>query len=201
MHTHPKDQPISYTWLAMNKPGDTITTRRDPEGRKTVYEFLPHHVGLKVEAVGRLDRATTGLLLFSDDSKLSQALLNPESEIPRTYQVVTNHPLPDHALTALAQGLILADGTLCAPVQAQTAETPAPGRSYRFTLREGKYREVRKIVMHFGCKVRGLHRLSFAGIELEGIKPGTVRNLREDEITRLHRMIKTRNPVAFKTLR
>jgi 23S rRNA pseudouridine2605 synthase len=183
----PRVDEKSFLWLAFNKPADTITTRRDPQGRRTVYEFLPQDLPPRVEAVGRLDRASTGLLLFTNDSKLSQALLNPQNRIPRVYQVVTNFPLPAEAQAKLAAGLTLADGTRLGSIQIKPLDTPAPGRSYQFTLYEGKYREIRKVVMVFNCRVRGLHRLSFAGIELGDLRGGAVRRLTPQEILGLKR--------------
>ncbi len=175
----------------MHKPADVVTSRKDPFGRQTVYDLLPSGLP-RLESVGRLDRATTGLLLFSNDFQTSQALLNPENEISRVYQVVTNHPLPPHALTLLRQGLILTDGTLCLPVKVHPLAAPAPGRSYVFTLREGKHREVRRLVMHFGYRIRGLHRQQFGPISLVGMKPGQVRRLLDAEIQLLHQALPSR---------
>jgi 23S rRNA pseudouridine2605 synthase len=175
-------------WLALNKPAEVLTTRRDPAGRRTVYDFIPPGLP-RVEAVGRLDRATTGLLLFTDDFTTSQALLDPEYEIPRTYQVVTDAPLPATALAILAQGAVLADGTLCAPVAVKPLAAPAVGRSYLFTLREGKNREVRRLVEQFGRRVRGLHRRSFGPVDLGDLGSGRTRSLTPVEIDRIHRWV------------
>lgn len=164
-----------------------MTSRRDPLGRRTVYDCLP--AGLpRVEAVGRLDRATTGLLLFSDDFRTAQRLLNPETELPRTYRVVTDRPLPRHARALLAQGLLLADGELLAPARLLPASAPVPGRTYLLTLHEGKNREIRRLAEHFGCRVRSLHRISFGPIRLLDLKLGETRLLREEEIAGLLRM-------------
>lgn len=181
----------TYTWLALHKPADTVTTRHDPEGRRTVYAFLPPGLP-RLEAVGRLDRATTGLLLFTNDFKLGQALLDPEAGLARVYQVVTDAPLPEQARDILSRGVLLADGTFCGPVKIQAAPLPAPERSYHFTLREGKNREVRRLVEHFGRKVRGLHRLSFGPVRIDDLKPGQVRLLSPAEITGLQRSMRMR---------
>ncbi|MCD4812247.1 pseudouridine synthase [bacterium] len=176
-----------YLWLAMNKPAEATTTRKEDWGRRTVYDLLPKGIP-RVEAVGRLDRASTGLLLFTNDFKSAQELLDPENAISRVYQVVTDKPLPQEALTTLSEGLVLKGGTVCLPVKVRKSNTPASGRSYLFTLREGKYREVRRLVMHFGRKVRGLHRLSFGPVLLDQIKSGQVRPLALWEVSRLLKM-------------
>ncbi|MCK5242562.1 rRNA pseudouridine synthase [bacterium] len=178
-----------FLWLAMNKPAEATTTRKEDMGRRTVYDLLPPNLP-RVESVGRLDRATTGLLLFTNEFKLGQALLNPENEIPRVYRVVTNRPLPEQALPTLRQGVLLQGGTICQPIKIQKNNFPTPGRSYVFTLQEGKYREVRRLVMHFGRTVRGLHRLTFGPIELGNLKPGQVRRLPDWEINKIRKMIK-----------
>jgi len=176
-------------WLAFNKPATLLTTRRDPQGRPTVYDRLPSEYSV-LEAVGRLDAATTGLLLFTDDGRASQALLNPCHEIPRVYQVVTDQPLPPAALAALKQGVFLGDGTFCQPVQVAPLPGPAPGRSYRLTLQEGKNREVRRLVQHFQRRVRGLHRLQFGPVSLSGLRSGAVRLLTPGEVRRLYRELR-----------
>jgi 23S rRNA pseudouridine2605 synthase len=198
-HSEPKNRPKSvrnssnrsysseFIWLVMNKPTEATTTRKEDMGRRTVYDVLPQDLP-RVEAVGRLDRATTGLLLFTNDFKLGQALLNPANEIPRVYQVVTNYPLPEDALPALRQGIVLKGETVCQPIKIRKSALPRPGRSYIFTLKEGKYREVRRLVMHFKKKVRGLHRLTFGPIELGSLKSGEIRRLEVWEINEIRKM-------------
>jgi 23S rRNA pseudouridine2605 synthase len=180
--------PYPFIWLALNKPGDVITTRNDPQGRKTVYEFLPQDLP-RVEAVGRLDRASTGLLLFTNDFKLSQKLLDPENEVPRTYQVVTDAALPENALRGLREGVTLEDGTSYQSVRWEKIPGPAAGRSYRFILHEGKNREIRKLIEYFGRRVRGLHRLDFGPVLLGDLRCGKTRLLASWEVDRLRKRV------------
>ncbi|MBN1594809.1 rRNA pseudouridine synthase [candidate division FCPU426 bacterium] len=181
-------QAYPFLWLAMNKPAEVTTTRKEDWGRKTVYDLLPPGLP-RVEAVGRLDRATTGLLLFTNDFRLAQKLLDPGNKIPRVYQVVTNKPLPEDIFAAMRRGVTLKGGTACNPFEVQKTGKPADGRSYQFCLREGKYREVRRLVMHWGCKVRGLHRLRFGPISLGTIKSGSTRRLDGREVNQLRKML------------
>jgi len=184
---HSKTQGI---WLALNKPGDVVTTRRDPEGRRTVYDFLPPGLP-RVEAVGRLDRASTGLLLFTNDFALSQKLLDPDTGVPRTYQVVTDAALSKEALRILREGVTLPDGTGYQGVRITALPAPAPGRSYEFVLREGKNREIRRLVESVGRRVRGLHRLEFGPIRLAGLRCGATRELAGWEVAALKKLAKS----------
>lgn len=168
------------TWLLMHKPKGVVASRRDAWGRPTVYDLLP--AGLPaVETVGRLDRETTGLLLFSDDFQLVQRLLLPRSAIPRVYLATTNRPLPAEAVSQLSQGVLLEGKTRCRPVQAELLGE----RRYRFTLFEGKHREVRRLAMHYHRRVTALHRLAFGPISLGELPLGEVRPLTSDEVSAL----------------
>lgn len=168
------------TWLLMHKPKGVVASRRDAWGRPTVYDLLP--AGLPtVETVGRLDRDTTGVLLFSDDFPQVQRLLLPRFAVPRVYLVTTNRPLPDEAIPLLAQGVVLEGRTRCRPVQVE----PRGGNRYQFTLTEGKHREVRRLAMHFHRRVTDLHRLGFGPVFLGGLASGRVRLLMADEVSAL----------------
>ncbi|MEW6516311.1 MAG: pseudouridine synthase [candidate division FCPU426 bacterium] len=164
----------------MHKPRGVVASRRDPWGRSTVYDLLPPGLPT-VETVGRLDRDTTGLLLFSDDFPQVQRLLLPRFSIPRIYLVTTNRPLPPEAFAQLEAGLLLEGRTRCRSVR---AEAIADCR-YRFTLTEGKHREVRRLAMHFHRRVTDLHRLVFGPIHLGDLPPGGVRPLNEVEVAAL----------------
>jgi pseudouridine synthase len=171
-----------WTWLLMHKPKGVVASRRDVWSRPTVYDLLP--AGLPtVETVGRLDRDTTGALLFSDDFQQVQRLLLPRFSVPRVYLVTTNRPLPDEAIPQFTQGVLLEGHTRCRPVRVEAVGE----KCYRFTLTEGKHREVRRLAMHFHRRVTALHRLEFGPVFLGDLPPGKVRPLTDDEVSALEK--------------
>lgn len=172
-------------YLVLNKPRQTVTTLSDPEGRRTVIDLLG---GLpdKVFPVGRLDYNTTGLLLLTNDGELAQALSHPSSGALRVYQVKTQGRVAPDTLDQLRAGVTLDDG-LARPTEVRIAGVTARNTTLQLTLREGKNREVRRMLQAVGHRVGKLVRISFAGISIEGLPPGKWRHLTTRELARLKR--------------
>jgi 23S rRNA pseudouridine2605 synthase len=167
-----------WTLLALHKPRGVVTTRSDPEGRTTVYEFLTGAV--RVVPVGRLDYASSGLLLFTNDTHLADWLTDPATGLIRRYVVTVRGELLDETAKALEAG-VLDRG---APLKAAAIEVLK--RSKREThlvveLTEGKNREIRRMMKSAGHEVTRLKRIAFGGLELGDLAPGKWRTISEQE--------------------
>ncbi len=176
-------QPARRIVLAFHKPRGTVTTRRDEKARRTVFDALPKEFNsvAGLHCVGRLDQATTGLLLLTNDTRLSSWLTDPQSAIVRVYAVTVRGELTETECQRLEQGLESPVGKL----QARKAVLRKASRReshFEIELDEGKNREIRRLCLAVGHEVTALKRLSFGGIYLESLKPGEARELTETEI-------------------
>lgn len=162
-----------------------MTTRSDPEGRPTVFENLPRLRRGRWVAVGRLDFNTSGLLLLTTDGQLAARLMHPGRTVVREYAVRVQGPVNDEALEALTAGVELEDG----PARFETLEYGGGrGRNQWFhvTLREGRYREVRRMWEAVGVTVSRLIRVRFGPIALPSdVSRGRYRELRPGEVRAL----------------
>lgn len=174
------------TWIALYKPAGYVTTRSDPRGRPTVYDLLPDaYHGLF--HVGRLDWASEGLLLLTNQGDVAHRLLHPSFEIERVYDAVVTGELSRAMLARLTEGVELEDG-LARAERAELRSTKRPGQSAaRLVLREGRNREVRRMFAALGFPVKRLVRRRYGPIELGRMKPGEWRVLASGETARLGR--------------
>lgn len=176
--------PRRWIYYALHKPAGFVTTRSDELGRRTVDELIGALRG-RVVPVGRLDRASEGLLLLTNNGELTQRLLHPKYRQPRTYLVWVSPAPTSLILEDIARGVPIGRGERSGPAKAQLVGRRGPVARVRITLREGKNREVRRIFRHFEIKVNALRRIAYAGIDLGDLPTGALRPLRSDEIARL----------------
>jgi 23S rRNA pseudouridine2605 synthase len=166
--------------LMLHKPAGCVTTRADERGRDTVYRYL-EGVAEWVAPVGRLDKDTEGLLLFTNDSRFSNALLDPARGVPRTYLATLDAALSDRQVAAALGGTDIGRGERSTP----TALRQVGATTYEVTLTEGKNREVRRLFEAYGAKVARLVRVRFGPYELGSLEIGRWRALSPDEIAAL----------------
>jgi 23S rRNA pseudouridine2605 synthase len=165
--------------IALNKPRKVLTTRRDPEGRTTVYDLIAD-LDTRVVPVGRLDLASTGLLLMTNDTQLADWLTDPATGIVRRYVVTVRGDLSDTSVQSLTAGIIDRGQHLRAAIRILK-------RSKREThmiveIAEGKNREIRRMLKAAGREVTRLKRVAFGGIELGDLAPGEWRTVSREEI-------------------
>lgn len=172
-----------HVYLAMNKPGGVECSHR-PHHYPSVYRLLPLPlVARGVQAVGRLDQDTTGLLLFSDDGQFIHRFTSPRKNIAKIYEAQTAQTVDDALLCRLRDGVQLHDEP--APVAARSAERIGEC-ALRLSVTEGKYHLVKRMIAAAGNHVEALHRKAVGGFELPGdLPPGGWAYLDEDALTRL----------------
>lgn len=166
-----------------NKPAGLLTTRVDPQGRPTVFDALPPDLP-RVISVGRLDLNSEGLLLFTNDGALARRLEHPSTGLKRRYRVRVRGRVTQDKLDSLASGITV-DGVNYGPVEARVEKQQSTNAWVTVTLREGKNREVRRIMEHLGHAVNRLSRTAYGPITLadlgrgavEEVPPGVVKKL------------------------
>ena len=164
--------------VMLNKPAGFVTATEDPV-EKTVMELLPPEMKhLDLKPVGRLDKATEGLLLFTNDGDLLHRLISPKKEVPKVYYAKHEGTATEEDVTAFASGLTLRDGTVCLPAKLQ----PLGAGESLVTVCEGKYHQVRRMMASRNMTVVYLERRQEGGLILGDLPRGQVRELTEAEI-------------------
>ncbi len=175
-----------HVYYLLHKPRGMVTTLRDPEGRPSLSELLGG-ISERVYPVGRLDFHTSGALLLTNDGDLAQALLHPSREVPKTYIAKLNRQVDQRMIAELRQGVTLDDGYRTRPARVVEMRQEEQKSWLEITITEGKNRQIHRMVEAVGPLVMRLSRLSFAGLSTEGLRPGELRPLTDDELARLRR--------------
>ena len=166
--------------VLLHKPRGVVTTRSDPEGRPTVYGCLTD-LDTHVVPVGRLDAATSGLLLLTNDTRFADWVTDPGNEVPRVYLVTVRGELSDATTRRLEEGIEDSGERLAA--RAVTVRKRSRRETHLVVeLTEGKNREIRRMLASAGHEVTRLKRVSFGGLELGDLPPGTWRRVGEAEL-------------------
>lgn len=174
--------PEKPVYILLNKPKDFITTTDDPMERKTVMNLIEKACDERVFPVGRLDRNTTGLLLFTNDGELAAKLSHPSNQIKKIYQVTLDKPLTQNDEKSILEGLTLEDGA----VQVDDMQVLSKDRTILgLEIHVGRNRIVRRIFAHLGYDVIALDRVLYAGLDKKDLPRGRYRFLAEKEVVRL----------------
>lgn len=170
-------------YYVMNKPKGVVCTVSDDRGRKTVMDLLPEGVG-RVFPVGRLDYATEGLLILTNDGDMAFRLTHPTTEIPKTYMARIEGTLTEKDLNPIRSGVEL-DGVLTKKCKAHIVETNKAYTKVHVTITEGRNRQVRRMFEAIGRNVELLKRVSIGQLKLKGLDRGEIRPLTEMEVAYL----------------
>jgi 23S rRNA pseudouridine2605 synthase len=167
-------------YVLLNKPKDFVTTTSDPHAERTVMELIENACDERVYPVGRLDRSTTGVLLFTNDGELADRLTHPSHNIKKIYQVTLDKPLTKNDLLQIADGVELEDGLVAADAISYIDQSEKT--EIGIEIHSGRNRIVRRIFEHLGYKVKKLDRVFFAGLTKKNLPRGRWRLLSQKEV-------------------
>ncbi len=172
-----------HVYIVVHKPRGVVATMSDPEGRPTVREILAN-VGARVFPVGRLDFATSGVLLATNDGEMADGLLHPKKAVPKTYIVKVKGKMAKADLDHWREGVHLEDGKTI-PAEAKVVRFEGDKTWFELTIKEGRNQQIRRMGEATRFPVMRLARLAFAQITAEGLRPGQWRHMTRDELVQL----------------
>ena len=170
----------NMVYILLNKPKDYITTTDDPQGRKTVLQLIKHATTERIYPIGRLDRNTSGVLLFTNDGELTQKLTHPSYNVKKVYEVKLDKPVTKAHFDKIVNGIKLEDGEIHADALAYADSNDKA--IIGIEIHSGRNRIVRRIFEHFGYDVKALDRVMYAGLTKKNVERGKWRYLSEKEI-------------------
>jgi 23S rRNA pseudouridine2605 synthase len=173
-------------YILLNKPKDFLTTADDPQGRKTVMDLVGKATPERIYPVGRLDRNTTGVLLFTNDGDLAQKLTHPKFAVKKIYEVKLDKALTKADAEKILAGVTLEDGFIAPDAVAFVDGTDKS--IIGIEIHSGKNRIVRRIFEHLGYDVKNLDRVLFANLTKKNVERGRYRFLNEREIRLLKQL-------------
>ncbi len=177
----------NFLYIMMNKPRGYVTTVSDELDRRCVMDLLGD-VEERVYPVGRLDRNSEGLLLFTNDGEFANSIMHPSRHISKTYRVTVRPDVNDDQLIALSEGVMI-DGRKTLPASVVVKEKQEGRVVLLMTIKEGRNRQIRKMCEAVGLEVARLRRISIGPLKLGMLKPGTYRELTAEELRALRNAI------------
>lgn len=182
--------PEFYHYLLLNKPPEVMSTRSDPEGRRTVMDFVPPGLERKVVPVGRLDFHTEGLLILTDDGDFAHRIAHPRHGCTKTYEVKVSGVPEEKELDKLRRGIVL-EGRRTAPAEIVRARetrghrAPTENSWWQVELTEGRTRQIREMFFRIGHSVQRLRRIAIGPLRDPYLNPGEMRELTRKELKML----------------
>jgi 23S rRNA pseudouridine2605 synthase len=183
-----------HVYFLVHKPKGVVCTDRDPAGRMRVVDLLPP-IKARLFIVGRLDASSTGLLLMTNDGELAERVTHPRYGVPKVYSAQVRGRVPDDLPTRMKAGVYLSEGK----AQASSVQVTHRGRDasmLKITLREGRNRQIRRMLARLGHRVKALKRLAIGPLMVKGLPPGAARPLTPRELVSLRRAVEADTPRA-----
>ncbi len=180
-------KPKEFIYIMLNKPRGLVTTTRDEKNRETVFKCFAGHNLPYIFPVGRLDRASEGLLLFTNDTNWANQILDPENHIHKTYHVKIDRKIDEFILEKINSGIKSEDGEILEVVSAKILREGRKTCWLEIVLNEGKNRHIRRIFENLGIKVLRLVRVSIGNLKLGNLKKGEFRFLTKEEVDMLNK--------------
>jgi len=184
----PISAPQSKVYLLFNKPRLCVTTSSDPQGRKTVFDYIPDF-GVRLFAVGRLDYDAEGLLLLTNDGPLANRLQHPRYGVSKTYEVKVKGYPDENVLCKLRTGVALEEG-ITAPAEVMVLRSLPQAAWLKMVLHQGWNRQIKRMGEAVGHPVLKLKRVAYGGLQLGRMLPGTYRALDPGEVRRLYATVR-----------
>lgn len=187
--------PDTHVYILLNKPTDFITSLDDPRGRKTVVDLLPDDLP-RLWPVGRLDYDSQGLLMMTDDGKLTNLITHPSHQLPKTYAVEVQGSIERDSdkLQRLRDGVELDDGYVTAPAEASVTGGGRTQTWLEIVLHEGKNRQIRRMCKAIGHQVTTLRRIAIGTVHIKGLGPGDHRSMTHAEVADLYDFVGAEMP-------
>ncbi len=176
--------PVEKRYIMLNKPRGYVTSMADEKGRKIAAELLDG-IDERLYPVGRLDRNSEGLLLFTNDGNFANDIMHPSRHVSKTYRVTIDGRVSEEQLTRLMSGVELDDGTWTMPCQVEVLVEEPERTVLRFVIKQGLNRQIRRMCTAVGLNVGRLRRTAIGGVRLGMLKPGDWRELTKDELRSL----------------
>jgi len=177
-------------YVALNKPVQVVSTVSDPQGRKTVIDFLPDNLKKKrLYPVGRLDFFSQGLIILTNDGELTHRLTHPSWEHPKVYLLVVKEKPVNRMLETMARGMTLKDGRQLAPVKVRILSFGLDRTTLEMILIQGINRQIRRMCDDLGLTILKLTRTSHGPLSLGNLRPGQIRELTPDEVRILRKSV------------
>ncbi|HOA34186.1 MAG: rRNA pseudouridine synthase [Clostridiales bacterium] len=183
-------KPEGYKYIMLNKPRGYISTMSDEFGRKSVADLVKD-VGIRVYPIGRLDKDSEGLLLFTNDGEFSNLLMHPSSHVEKTYRVTAKPALKDEDIDRLSLPFMM-DGKETTPAVVTVLEQKEDRTVLEIKLKEGRNRQIRRMLEEIGAETARLKRTAIGGIKLGMLRPGKWRELMQEEVASLYKAARTK---------
>ncbi len=174
--------------IMLYKPKGVVSTSDDPQGRKTVQDFVKD-VPVRLYNVGRLDINSEGLLLMTNDGELAHRMTHPKFSVEKTYYAVCDGKLQPSEIARLVNGIQLDDGMTAPAKVSRVRPTRTGGTSFFISIHEGKNRQIRRMLEAVGHRTLRLKREKFGPLSIGKMKPGETRKLTQEELTKLRRAL------------